>query len=86
MRQEKAATQYKPSAARDANGNWYKVKDHEVREAGIGISSNAQQSPPIPPSHWTRAQDERDLPSMVQGMHQTPPEARDIGVHQARMG
>lgn len=48
MRQEKAAIQYKPSAARDANGNWYKVKDHEVREAGIGDFEQCSAKPTNP--------------------------------------
>jgi len=38
MRQEKCVAQYKPLAAKDANCNWYKVKDHEVREVGLGNS------------------------------------------------
>jgi hypothetical protein len=43
MRQEKCVTQYEPLAARDDNGNWYKIKDHEVREVEIRDSEQGSE-------------------------------------------
>ena len=37
MRHGRVVFQYEPLAAREMNSDWYKIKDHKVREAGRGI-------------------------------------------------